>query len=98
MVEREREREVLAVIERVLREELSRGAPVDPGQRLRDLALDSLELTVLVVELEDRFRVRLDAGDAGEETTLGDLARLVAARARARAPDEEEEQEQGERA
>lgn len=86
----EREQEVLAVIERVLLEELKRGAPVDPAQRLRDLALDSMELTVLVVELEDRFRVRLDAGDAGEATTLGDLARLVAARAQARAPEEEE--------
>lgn len=81
MVEREREREALEVIERVLLEDLERSAPVDPGQRLRDLALDSLELTVLVVELEDRFRVRLDAGDAGEAATLGDLARLVAERA-----------------
>lgn len=80
----ELEREALAVIERVLIEDLTRGAPVDPGQRLRDLALDSMELLVLVVELEDRFRVRLEAGDAGEAATLGDLARLVAARAQAR--------------
>lgn len=84
----EREREALAVIERVLLEELDRRAPVDPAQRLRDLGLDSVELTVLVVELEDRFRVRLEAGDAGEATTLGELARLVAARARARSEDD----------
>nr|AYM52951.1 acyl carrier protein [Jahnella sp. MSr9139] len=77
----EREREALAVIERVFAEELGRDAPVDPARPLGDLALDSLEVTVLVVELEDHFRVRLDHADAGGLATLGDLARLVASKA-----------------
>lgn len=79
----EREQEVLAEIARVLAEELGRNAAMDPARPLGELALDSLEATVLVVELENRFRVRLDHGDAGEVATLGDLARLVAARAEA---------------
>ena len=73
--------EAMGVIERVLTGELGREDPVDPARPVRELALDSLEVTVLVVELENRFRVRLDPADAGKVATLGDLARLVAARA-----------------
>lgn len=74
----EREREALAVIARVFAEELGRDAPVDPASPLGELALDSMEITVLVVELENRFRVRLDLADAAGLATLGELARLVA--------------------
>ncbi|AKT36468.1 acyl carrier protein [Chondromyces crocatus] len=78
----EREIEAIGIIQRVLAGELEREHPVEPAQSLRELALDSMEVTVLVVELENHFRVRLDPADAAEVATLADLARLVAARAR----------------
>ncbi|EYF06522.1 acyl carrier protein [Chondromyces apiculatus] len=79
----ERETEAFEVIRKVFAGELEREAPVEAGQHLRDLALDSMEVTVLMVELENHFRVRLDAADAIEVATVADLARLVAARAQA---------------
>ncbi len=43
--------------------------------------LDSMALLALVVAVEDRFHVILADDDAAGARTLGDLARLVAARA-----------------
>jgi acyl carrier protein len=73
---------VLAEIRRVITQELEWQGPVEPSQHLlKDLQLDSLGLTVLAVELENRFRIRLSPEDSAEVSTVGDLARLVAARA-----------------
>ncbi len=79
----EKELVVLAEIRRVFTEQLEwEGGPVEPSQHLlKDLQLDSMGLTVLAVELENRFRIRLSPEDSAQVSTVGDLARLVAARA-----------------
>ena len=56
----ENERVVLAEIHRVVTEQLEWEGAVEPSQHLlKDLQLDSMGLTVLAVELENRFRIRL---------------------------------------
>jgi acyl carrier protein len=82
IVERERvEAAVAREIVRIAREELKlEGAPPAMDEPLAG-ALDSLALLALVVAVEDRFRVILTDDDAASARTLGDLARLVAARA-----------------
>lgn len=78
----ENESVVLLEIRRILAQELDWKEPVEPSQHLtRDLQLDSLGLTVLAVELENRFRIRLSMEDSVGVSTVGDLVRLVAARA-----------------
>ncbi|XXF77339.1 acyl carrier protein [Myxococcaceae bacterium GXIMD 01537] len=78
----ETEREVIAEIRRIAAEELEWRGTVEPSHDLvRDLQLDSLGLTVMAVGLENRFRIRLSEEDAQGLQTVGDLARLVAARA-----------------
>lgn len=77
--------EVVAVIGRVLRDEVGISRPIRPeDDLLRDLQLDSVGLLTLVVGLEDHFRVALQEQDAAAVRTVGDLASLVAARAEAR--------------
>ena len=72
---------VLAEIRRIVTQELEWMGPVEPEQHLmRDLQLDSLGLTVLAVELENRFRIRLSVEDSVGVSTVSDLMRLVAAR------------------
>lgn len=76
------EDEVVAVIEAVVRRELGREVAVARHHALQaELALDSLSLLTLAVELEDRFRVKLNEEDAGSLSTVGDLAALVVRRA-----------------
>ncbi|WNG50876.1 acyl carrier protein [Archangium minus] len=78
----ENELVVLSEIRRIFSQELDWKGPVDPSQQLiRDLQLDSLGLTVLAVELENRFRIRLSMEDSVGVRTVGDLMRLVASRA-----------------
>ena len=78
----ENERVVLLEIRRILEQELDWREPVEPSQHLtKDLQLDSLGLTVLAVELENRFRIRLSMEDSVGVSTVGDLTRLVASRA-----------------
>jgi acyl carrier protein len=73
------EDDVLAEIRRVVRSELEIERAIEPADDLaRDLALDSVGLTVLAVALEDRFRVRLSEADAAGIATVGELAALVA--------------------
>lgn len=49
-----------------------------PDSRLReDLGLDSADLMVLLVQLEERFGSILDEGKAFEVRTLGDAAEVV---------------------
>jgi acyl carrier protein len=75
------ELEVLETIRAIARTELEIERPIGPeDDLLRDLALDSLGLTVLAVGLENKFRVKLSEEDAAGVQTVGDLARQVAAR------------------
>ncbi len=77
----ENELAVLLEIRRIVSQELEWGGPVEPSHHLmKDLQLDSLGLTVLAVELENRFRIRLSEEDAVGVSTVADLMRLVAAR------------------
>jgi acyl carrier protein len=81
----ESESDILVQIRRVAADELGRPA-IGPDDRLiEDLHLDSMELTVLAVELEDHFRLQLSETDALGVSTVGDLARLLAAMLAARA-------------
>ena len=78
-------REVVAVISRVLRDEVGVERAVLPEDDLQaDLQLDSVGLLTLVVGLEDHFRVTLAEEDAAGVRTVGDLAALVASRAQGR--------------
>jgi acyl carrier protein len=73
--------EVLQFIRALARSELEIFRPIGPeDDLLKDLALDSLSLTVLAVGLENRFRVKLTEADAEGVRTVGDLARHVALR------------------
>jgi acyl carrier protein len=70
--------EILAGIEEVARRHLRWSGPIDASQRLVEtLALDSLRLLTLLVEVESRFRVRLDEGADGGIETVGDLVRAI---------------------
>jgi acyl carrier protein len=72
---------VLDEIRRIVSQELEWTGPVEPvHQLMRDLQLDSLGLTVLAVELENRFRIRLSMEDSVGVVTVGDLMHLVASR------------------
>ncbi len=76
------EAEVLAEIRRILATDLEITRPVElDDELLKDLQLDSMGAIVLAVGLEDRFRVRLSAADAGATATVRDLVAVVAHRA-----------------
>jgi acyl carrier protein len=68
---------ILAGIADVAREHLEWPGPVRPEMRLvEELRLDSIKLLTLAIELENRFRVRLDEED---ETAIETVADLVSA-------------------
>jgi acyl carrier protein len=70
--------EVQDRITHILRGEAQVEADITPSSDLlRDLELDSMSLTVLMVGLEDHYRVRLDGEDAAGVSTVADLAALV---------------------
>lgn len=70
---------ILAGIAEIAREKVGWDGPVSPELRLvEDLALDSIRLLTLAMEVEDHFRVCLDEEDEAEIRTLGDLADTVA--------------------
>ena len=70
--------EILAAIDRVAREHLDLGIPLRREQRLvDDLELDSLKALTLAVEVENRFRIRLDPDIEAELETVGDLVDAV---------------------
>lgn len=70
--------DVQSRITHILRSEAQVEADVTPSSDLlRDLELDSMSLTVLMVGLEDHYRVRLDGEDAAGVATVADLAALV---------------------
>ena len=73
---------VLAQVTHLAAQEFGRSDFTPQARLLDDLHLDSLELIVLAVGLEDHFRVKLSEHDTVGIATVGDLARLVARRTR----------------
>lgn len=73
-----RDEEILTSIVAVAREHLGHRGPLSPEMRLvEDLELDSIRLLTLAVEVENRFRVRLDEADEAAIETVGDLVAAV---------------------
>jgi acyl carrier protein len=69
---------VLLEIRRVVERELALPTEVKTTDRLvDDLGLDSLTLTTLAVELEDRFQILLSDDAAARIQTVGELVRMV---------------------
>jgi acyl carrier protein len=69
---------ILAGVAEVARVHLGWEEPLTPDMRLvEDLRLDSIRLLTLAVEVENRFRVRLDELDEGGIETVGDLVATV---------------------
>lgn len=70
--------EILTGVREVAREHLGHAGELAPGMRLiEDLELDSIRLLTLAVEVENRFRVRLDEEDEAAIETVGDLVAAV---------------------
>jgi len=73
--------EILAGIAAVAREHLDYAGELELDQRLvEDLTLDSIRLLTLAAEVENRFRVTLDAEDEAGIETVGDLVEILAAK------------------
>jgi acyl carrier protein len=53
------------------------GANLTADSTLQDGGLDSLKVMSLVLKIETRYDIELDADDGGELRTVDDLARLV---------------------
>lgn len=71
------DREIYDGVVAVAREHLEWRLPLAPEMRLvEDLRLDSIRLLTLAVEVENRFRVRLDEDEAGI-VTVADLVAAV---------------------
>jgi acyl carrier protein len=69
---------VMAGIADVAREHLQWTAPLSRDLRLVEaMDLDSLRQLTLVVEIENRFRIRLDGQDERSIQTVGDLVDLI---------------------
>ncbi|MEE8367110.1 MAG: acyl carrier protein [Thermoanaerobaculia bacterium] len=72
---------ILRVLESVARNKLEWRGELQKDLRLvEDLQLDSLQLMVLVVEVENRFRIILNADEEAGIEKVGDLVRLIAAK------------------
>lgn len=70
--------EILAGIREVAGAHLGYRGELAPEMRLvEDLELDSIRLLTLAVEVENRFRVRLDEADEAAIDTVGDLVAAV---------------------
>lgn len=70
--------DILAGVREVARERLGYRGELAPEMRLvEDLELDSIRLLTLAVEVENRFRVRLDEADEAGILTVGDLVTAV---------------------
>jgi len=73
--------EILAGVAAVAREHLGWAGALRPDMRLvEELQLDSLKLLTLAVEVENRFRVRLDETDDAGIVTVADLVAAVRSR------------------
>lgn len=72
------EQHIFDGIAAVARQHLGWAEPIEPQMRLvEDLRLDSLRLLTLAVEVENRFRICLDATDEVGIVTVADLAAVV---------------------
>ena len=70
--------EILAGVAAVAREHLDFAGDLQPETRLvEELQLDSLKLLTLAVEVENRFRVRLDENDEAGIVTVADLVAAI---------------------
>ena len=70
--------EILAGLESIARERLELAGPLDPRASLiGELRLDSLRLLTLAVEVENRFRIRLEPDEEAAIGTVGDLVALI---------------------
>jgi len=47
---------------------------------VEELGIDSMELTTIVVVIQDEFRIKIDEEDFGQLTTLARIAEYVSAR------------------
>jgi acyl carrier protein len=76
-----RERELIAVVAHLVRElhpQRARFIDIAPSSRLeRDLGIDSLGRTELILRIERAFRVRLPAKTIGEAETVQDLVQAL---------------------
>jgi acyl carrier protein len=73
--------EILAGIAAVAREHLDYEGELRLDQHLvEDLTLDSIRLLTLAAEVENHFRVSLDAEDEAGIETVGDLVDVLAAK------------------
>jgi acyl carrier protein len=76
-----RERELIAVVAQLVRElhpQRARFIDIAPSSRLeRDLGIDSLGRTELILRIERAFRVRLPAKTIGEAETVQDLVQAL---------------------
>jgi len=69
---------ILAAVREVAREHLRWSGPLRPEMRLvEDLGLDSLKLLTLTVEVENRFRIRLDEETEARIETVSDLVDAI---------------------
>ena len=70
--------QILDGIRDVMRRHLRLDVPLRPETDvLRDLCLDSVQRLTLIVELENRFRICFEPGDAEGVSTLGDVTTLI---------------------
>jgi acyl carrier protein len=70
--------EVLSQIAEVGREHLGwRGTYSAETRLVEDLQLDSIRLLTLAIEIENRFRVRIEPDEEALVRTLGDLVTIV---------------------
>ena len=75
------EDEVLQQLQRIAARELEVTVPLTPSLRLHeDLQLDSMQMIVVAVGLENHFKVKLGEEDAPALKTVGDLCALVVRR------------------
>ena len=76
-----RERDLIAVVAALVRElhpQRARFIDITPSSRIeRDLGIDSLGRTELILRIERAFRVRLPAQTIGEAETVNDLIRAL---------------------
>lgn len=71
-------------VSRVFAEHLQIRDVSEATHLFRDLKLDSIQQLTLVVELENRFRLRFESSDEEDIETVGDVVDVVARRLDAR--------------
>ncbi len=73
-----KDRLILAGIAQVARDHVDWHGPISLDMRLvEDLALDSLKLLTLAVEVENHFQICLDPDEDHELETIGDLVQAI---------------------